>query len=162
MKGFIRSLTVLGAMTAAGLVACSGDGGDITGPSGFADHTPDRCAHDDVAPTLASVHASPNVLWPPNHKMVPVTITVSASDECSDVSSSIVGVTSDEPVDGLGDGHTSPDWIVTGPLTLLVRAERSGTGDGRVYTVTIDVADDSGNIASGSTTIVVPHDQGRD
>ena len=162
MKVFLRSLTVTGVLAAAGLAACGRDGGDPTGPDGFADHTLDPCAHDDVAPAIASVSASPNVLWPPNHKMVPVTIAVSASDACSDVTSSIVGVTSDEPVDGLGDGHTSPDWVVTGALTLLVRSERSGTGDGRVYTVTIDAVDGSGNVATGSTTVRVPHDQGDD
>ena len=160
MKGFLRSPSALGILLAAALGACGTDGGDPTAPDGFADHTPDPCAHDVVAPSIASVSASPNVLWPPNHKMVPVTIAVSASDGCSAVSSGIVGVTSDEPVDGLGDGHTSPDWIVTGDLTLLVRSERSGTGDGRVYTVTIDAVDEAGKSSTAATTILVPHDQG--
>ena len=70
-------------------------------------------------------------------------------------------MTSDESVDGLGDGHTSPDWIVTGALTLLVRAERSGTEDGRAYSVTTDAVDETGNTATAATTILVPHDQGR-
>ncbi len=159
MTGSLRSLTTLGALLAAGISACSADGNHPTAPDAFADHTADPFAHDVVAPAIASVGATPNVLWPPNHKMVPVTIAVSASDACSNVTSNIVGVTSDEPVDGRGDGHTSPDWIVTGPLTLLVRSERSGTGDGRVYTVTINAADVSGNVATAATTILVPHDQ---
>lgn len=161
MKSFPRRLTTPALLLAAALAACSGDGAGLTGPDGLADHTTDPCGHDVLAPTISSVSATPNVLWPPNHKMVPVTVAVSASDACSDVASRIVGVTSDEPVDGLGDGHTAPDWIVTGDLTLLVRSERSGTGDGRVYTVTIDATDESGNVSTAATTILVPHDQGK-
>jgi hypothetical protein len=153
-----RATAAFATLAVIALQACNGDDGP-TGPGFLADHSDDPCAHDVVAPVVSSVSASPNVLWPPNHKMVPVTIAVAASDACSAVTSSIVGVTSDEPVDDLGDGHTSPDWIVTGPLTLLVRSERSGLGDGRVYTVTIRAADAAGNAATGATTVTVPHDQ---
>jgi hypothetical protein len=150
------------ALAALTLSACGGDGSDVTGPGARADHSDEACAHDDVAPALSSLTATPSVLWPPNHEMVPVAIAVVASDACSEVASSIVGVTSDEPVDGRGDGHTSPDWIVTGPLTLLVRSERSGLGDGRVYTITVRATDASGNGTTGATTVTVPHDQGSD
>jgi hypothetical protein len=153
------ALATLASLT---LAACGGDGSDATGPGSIADHSDEACAHDDAAPVLSSLTATPNVLWPPNHEMVPVAISVVASDACSGVTSSIVGVTSDEPVDGRGDGHTSPDWIVTGPLTLLVRSERSGLGDGRVYTITVRASDASGNETTGATTVTVPHDQGND
>ena len=46
---------------------------------------------------------------------------------------------------GLGDGDTSPDWIITGPLHHVhIRAEHSGTGTGRVYHVTLTCTDESG------------------
>ena len=44
--------------------------------------------------------------------------------------------------------------------TIFVRAERSGKGDGRVYTLNYMVTDVSGNTATASTTVTVPHDQG--
>jgi len=123
-------------------------------------NTIDPCNPDVVLPTISSVSASPNVLWSPNHKMVPVGVTVAASDNCSAVTSHIVGVTSNEPVNGLGDGNTDPDWVVTGPLTLLLRSERSGTGTGRVYTISVESSDATGNKSTAVTTVLVPHDQG--
>jgi len=130
------------------------------GANPIAGNTVDPCNPDIVPPSISSVSASPNVLWPPNHKMVPVVIGVAASDECSAVTTHIVGVTSNEPVNALGDGNTDPDWVVTGPLTIQLRSERSGTGTGRVYTVTIESSDVAGNKSAAFTTVLVPHDQG--
>jgi hypothetical protein len=118
--------------------------------------------YDDTPPSITSLTADPNSLWPANHKMVPVSITLSAIDNCSPtVTSKIVNVTSNEPVDGLGDGDTAPDWLMTGPLTLNLRAERSGTGTGRIYTITIECRDAAGNKATGIVRVKVPHDQGK-
>jgi soluble cytochrome b562 len=118
--------------------------------------------YDDTPPRITSLAADPNSLWPANHKMVPVSITLSAFDNCSTaVTSKIVSVTSNEPVDGLGDGDTAPDWLITGLLTLNLRAERSGTGTGRIYTITIECRDAAGNKATGIVTVRVPHDQGK-
>jgi hypothetical protein len=71
----------------------------------------------------------------------------------------IVGVASNEPVNGLGDGDTAPDWLITGDHSLKVRAERSGKGSGRVYTITIQATDASGNAATATVAVTVPHDQ---
>jgi hypothetical protein len=68
----------------------------------------------------------------------------------------IAGVTSDEPIDGLGDGDTAPDWEVTGDLTLQLRAERSAQLDGRAYTVQIQCVDPAGNISRSSVQVFVP------
>jgi hypothetical protein len=89
--------------------------------------------------------------------MIPVTIIVDASDECgAAVTCRIVSVTSNEPIDGLGDGDTSPDWQITGNLTVALRAERSGAGRGRVYTITVVCADPSGNTTTSTVTVTVP------
>lgn len=122
--------------------------------------TIDPCDPDVLVPSISSVSASPNVLWSPNHKMVPIGVTVAASDNCTAVTTHIVGVTSNEPVNGLGDGNTDPDWVVTGPLTLFLRSERSGTGTGRIYTITVEASDVAGNKSTALTTVLVPHDQG--
>ena len=112
---------------------------------------------DATAPVFVNLAASPNVLWPPNHKMVPVTITASVSEAVTAAPVvRIVAVSSNEPVDGTGDGHTSSDWQVTGPLTLQVRAERSGNGSGRVYTILVEAVDAAGNVARSPVTVSVP------
>jgi hypothetical protein len=115
---------------------------------------------DTIAPTISALSASPNVLWPPNHQMVPVTVAVTASDVCdSDPRCRITSVMSNEPATGLGDGNTAPDWQITGDLTVDLRAERSGSGSGRVYTITVQCSDFSNNSSSRATMITVANDQ---
>jgi len=112
---------------------------------------------DATPPTITSVTASPNVLWPPNHKMVAVTITIVAADDSGPVPTCrIISVSSNEPADGSGDGHAAPDWEITGPLTVNLRAERSGSGSGRRYTITVECTDSAGNSATASVIVTVP------
>lgn len=121
---------------------------------------------DTTPPAIHSVSASPDVLWPANHKMVEVTVEVDATDNSGSAPFCYVlgvdGVTSDEPINGPGDGNTEPDWEYTdNPLAVLLRAERAGGGTGRVYTIIVECTDASGNIASGTVDVTVPHDQGK-
>jgi len=116
---------------------------------------------DTEPPTISSVTASPNVLWPANHKMVPVTVTVVAFDNTEVTSCRILSVTSSEPDNGLGDGDTAFDIQTTGDLSLLLRAERSGKGNGRTYTITVKCQDEVGNASTGTVTVTVPRDQGK-
>jgi hypothetical protein len=111
---------------------------------------------DTTPPTITSASATPNVLGPPNHKMIPVTVKVTATDRVDTAPvARIVGVSSNEPQNGLGDGDTGPDWVVTGPLTVSLRAERSGKGSGRVYTIDIEVRDRHGNASRHSVLVRV-------
>ncbi len=115
---------------------------------------------DDTPPELA-LSVDPESLWPPNHKMVPVTVIAIATDNCDPSPVSVItSVSCNEDVDGRGDGHTSPDWVITGDLTLGLRAERSGAGSGRVYTIEVQCTDASGNTTFGTIDVVVPHDMG--
>jgi len=101
--------------------------------------------------TVASLTASPNVLWPPNDRMVSVKVTASASS-CSAVKCKIVSVTSNEPAAG--------DSTITGDLTVNLRARRSGDGkSGRVYTIAVQCTDAAGNTTTKTVTVTVPHDQ---
>jgi probable HAF family extracellular repeat protein len=100
---------------------------------------------DTTAPTINSVTASPNVLSQSNHQMVPVAVYVSATDNCDPAPAcQIVSVSSDEPVTGPGD-NTTPDWIITGKLTVNLRAEYSSKSASRAYTITVNCTDASGN-----------------
>ena len=112
-----------------------------------------RNLNDPPACTLAQ--ASQGSLWPPNHKLVSVGITGVSDPDTNQVSIAITGVTQDEPVNGLGDGDTSPDAVPQGS-TVLLRAERSGTGNGRVYRVQFTADDGQGGICSGTVTVGVP------
>jgi hypothetical protein len=89
--------------------------------------------------------------------MINVTINYTSVDNCSPVTNAL-SVTSDEPVDGTGDGNTSPDWVIIDDHQVRLRAERDGGGDGRVYTITITSTDDCGNTTTATTTVLVPHD----
>jgi hypothetical protein len=121
---------------------------------------------DTTPPTLESVCSSHSELWPPNHQMVTVTIKASASDNCCDPTLAAV-VTSNEPEDSKGDGRFVPDWTepvdqTNGTITFDLRAERSGKGDGRTYTVSVTAVDGAGNVSLPQTvTITVPHDKGK-
>ena len=117
---------------------------------------------DTHAPTLA-MNVTPTRLWPPNHTMRLVASNVTASDACDPKPSLVVTVTSNEPVNGLGDGDTAPDWSVeqdgAGLVDVWVRSERSGLGDGRVYSLSAVATDGSGNGTASAGTVRVPHNQ---
>jgi predicted extracellular nuclease len=110
----------------------------------------------NTAPTLSAVTASTTRLWPANHKMVDVTIGYTATDQCGPVSATL-SVTSSEPVNGTGDGDTAPDWEVVNNNLVRLRAERSGGGPGRIYTVTIIATDAAGQASQSSIAVSVPH-----
>lgn len=158
--------TAIAALSAGIIAACSTDGAGTAPETGLNSGNglgaaAAACTPDVTAPSITSMAASPNTLWPPNHKFVPVTITTSVADNCDSAPRcAISSVSSNEPVNGLGDGDTSPDWQVTGASTLLLRAERSGRGTGRVYTIGSTCTDAAGNATVGYATVMVPHDHG--
>jgi hypothetical protein len=93
--------------------------------------------------------------------MVPIRVTATATDNCDTAPHcEITSVTSNEPVNGRGSGKKADDWnITTGTLRVKLRAERLGTGDGRIYTITVTCSDACGNSSTGNTTVTVPHDK---
>ena len=116
---------------------------------------------DTTPPVITSLASSSTTLWPPNHKLVPITLSASASDNVGVTSLKIISVTSNEPDNGLGDGDTAGDIVITGDLTLNLRAERSGKGNGRVYTITVGARDAAGNTSTKTVTVSVPKSQGK-
>ncbi len=108
-------------------------------------------------PNVTGAAANPSVLWPPNHKMVDVTLTY-ATASCAPAKCT-VNVSSNEPVNARGDGNTAPDWAVVDATHITLRAERSGTGSGRIYTITVMCTDQLGQTSQATTMVTVPHDQ---
>jgi hypothetical protein len=115
---------------------------------------------DNQPPVFSEISATPNILWSPNHKMVDVYLDYTVTDNCGgSIVPEIFLVSSDEDENGLGDGNTEADWEVVDAHHVRLRAERSGLGDGRVYTIKIRAQDDGGLAAYGTVTVSVPHDQ---
>ena len=119
----------------------------------------------DTIPPDISVSVKPDMLWPPDHRMMDIEATVIATDICGIPSIVLSSITNNEPDDapGNGDGNTINDIqdanVGTADFNFKLRAERSGTGDGRIYTVKYTATDLSGNMSSTSSTVNVPHDK---
>jgi len=116
--------------------------------------------HDPVivglcTPPSLSVSVSPDVLWSPNHKYQTVEATFDATGDVASIM--LLSVTSNEPDDGLGDGDTANDIVIVDNDTIQLRAERSGTGDGRVYTITYQATNTCGATVIATATVTVPH-----
>jgi hypothetical protein len=104
---------------------------------------------DTTPPLITSLSATPNILSPPNHKMVPIAISAAATDICDpNPQSKIISVTSNEA----GAGQ----YQITGDLTLNVQSDRDGGGTGRIYTIVVEARDVSGNASAKSVTVTVP------
>ena len=81
--------------------------------------------------------------------------------DLDNVDCQITGITSNEPNDGKGAGKANIDWVITGPLTADVRAERAGGGQGREYAITVACTALDGatpHTATETGIVTVPHD----
>lgn len=112
-------------------------------------------------PDCTGAQPSPDILWPPNHTLVSISIQGVSDPDGDQITLRITGITQDEPVNGLGDGDTSPDGFGVGSEEARIRAERSGTGNGRVYAITFQADDGGGGICTGQVMVGVPHDKGK-
>lgn len=121
-------------------------------------------AEVEVVDTTPPKATSRNVvLWPPNHRMQRIAPEdcVTIEDACDeDVDVWFTAMSSDEPANAKGDGNHEPDLMLAdGCRAVDVRAERSGKGNGRVYSLRWHAVDDAGNAAEGVCQVTVPHDQ---
>jgi hypothetical protein len=113
----------------------------------------------DTTPPEFELSVTPDILWPPTHKMVLITPSWTVSNETNappDVS--LVSVVSSEGDDTIGDGHTTDDIQIGEDGSIYLRSERSGLGNERVYTITYEAVDNCGNVAVCSATVSIPHD----
>ena len=121
-------------------------------------------------PPAISFTVSPDTLWPPNHKMVLISVEITVSDNCDpDPVVELESITMNEGEETdtfdpeydstVGDGHTVDDIQVDEDGNIYLRAERAGTGSGRIYTISYAAVDASGNRATASATVTVPHKQ---
>lgn len=118
----------------------------------------------DTLPPQLTVAVSPGELWPPNHKMRTIVTDLVAHDICDAAPAvKLVSITSNEPDNGKGDGNTVNDIqgaaLGTDDRMFELRAERSGSGGGRVYAISYQAKDQSGNSTDAEVTVTVNHDQ---
>jgi uncharacterized repeat protein (TIGR01451 family) len=112
---------------------------------------------DPTPPTVSAVTADPSSLWPKNHKLRDVTINYTATDSCGGVNCQITNITSNQPVEGTGDGDTSPDWEFVDEHHVRLRAESAGGSVGRIYTITVTCTDAAGNTTTKTVEVHVGH-----
>lgn len=114
----------------------------------------------DTTPPELTVSLSPNLLWPPNHRLRNITATVEATDLCGTVDDIVLySITSSEFSNEIGSGNTAPDIVGatlnTEDLHFKLRAERSGRNQRRIYSVTYKATDNSGNHTYTSANVIV-------
>ncbi len=118
----------------------------------------------DRTPPVLTLSANPSLLWPPNHRMVPVEVKVDVHDDIDPQPVvTLLSVVSSEPDNGVGDGDTVDDIqdaeSGTDDRELKLRAERSGEGNGRIYTLTYQARDAAGNTTIEEVIVTVPRNR---
>jgi hypothetical protein len=142
-------------------VNVAGDG-VVYGPPFFGIGLPDTfvarvSVPSNDEPDCSAVTSSPDVLWPADHSLRLVTVAGASDPDGDPVTLAVTGVTQDEALNGLGDGDAAPDALRTHRADgILLRAERSGTGDARVYRVSYSATDPSGATCRGTAVVGVP------
>ena len=127
---------------------------EVTDKAGAFDTNEVVITVEDVTPPEFSLWVEPNVLWPPNNKMVLVTPGWEVSDNCDEeVEVSLVDITMS------AEGDVNDYVQIGGDGSIYLRAKKGQGRNVRIYTLTYETVDDWGNVAIDSTTVVVPQSQ---
>lgn len=119
----------------------------------------------DGTPPSVELSLAKNSLWPPNGEMVDVGVSFTVRDNCDPNPHIFLEITSDEPpgsAKGHGGSQIAPDATITADRRVLLRAERSEDGDGRVYVLTLTARDRSGNAVAATSEVKVNVSQDRE
>ena len=112
-------------------------------------------------PDVSSATAALLAPGPPNGSFSPVRISDVTDPDGDAVTITVIGVSQDEPLLGRGTRPTCPDGRLTQGIAA-VRRERSGFGNGRVYTIEFVATDGHGGSTHGTANVCIPHDFGHD
>lgn len=132
----------------------------------------DECGNENTDSETVRVDAEDPVvtcavaideLRPPNHTMRNVGFTFTATDNCTGEPEIEIFITSDETTasaSGTGQTSPAPDAFILRDLDgvfqgILLRAERSTRGNGRVYEITVRATDECGNVGECSANVSV-------
>ncbi len=124
------------------------------------DHDPVVIGICEATPPELVIELNQTMLWPPRHQHVTIQAALTATDNSGEAPTvTLISVTSNEADEGLGDGDMPNDIVIIDDQTFQLRAERSGTGTGRIYTITYLVTDACGNSQYISAGVIVPHNR---
>jgi probable HAF family extracellular repeat protein len=136
----------------SGLTLVEANGISDTGYIAGTGNTPDGQQHAflliPVQQVTCTCTVAVPVLWPPNHELINVGLGVDVKPADATLHLQVYA----------NDGATAADADI-GPGTLLLRAERQGGGQGRVYLIVATATDAAGQSGFDVCTVVVPHDQ---
>ena len=147
----------------------AGSGTSIVNTATIAGNQADPIPANNTATVTTEINLNPictaastglGDLWPPNHKLRSGQIAGVTDPDGDPISLAVTGIRQDEPVNGVADGNTAPDATIGSGGGFAVRAERAGTGDGRVYAVAFRATDGLGGQCTATLDVGVPHDQG--
>ena len=125
---------------------------EVTDKAGATDSNEITVTVQDTTPPELNLSVVPTILWPANHRMIKITSTCTATDLCDESPQvSLVDITMNEP--GVAD-----DIRIDADGSIYLCATRSGTAKSRIYTITYRACDDSGNCATRTANVTVPHD----
>jgi len=115
----------------------------------------------DTTPPIISVSANPSILWPPDGRLVTVTISGNMTDNLSGVNPATATFSVYDRAGAIqpsGPVTVAPD----GSFSFAVQLQASLNAldfNGRQYSVTVRASDNAGNPGFGAATIMVPHEQ---
>lgn len=109
----------------------------------------------NLPPVCSLARPSQSSVWPPNHRLVPISVLNVTDPEGRPVTIRITSIFQDEPTNDEGDGDTDIDGYGVGTSTAQIRAERV---DGRVYHIGFSASDGSLS-CTGEVLVSVPKDQ---
>jgi hypothetical protein len=107
-------------------------------------------------PVITSLTATPSVLSSINNRLTPVLLDLVVNDNGGSTTCNIISVTSSDPIIPLPSGNLEPYWLITGNLSLYLRAGLNTPGIARTYTITVECTDAAGNTSSKTVDVIVP------
>ncbi|HET8667012.1 MAG TPA: endonuclease/exonuclease/phosphatase family protein, partial [Terriglobales bacterium] len=137
-------------LNAAGVTSKTSD------PDGGDNSATQQTSVSNPPPQITALTVDTPMLWSPNHKMVPVALSYTVTDNCNTSLIPAIAIKSNQAVTAAGP-HAA-DWEVVDATHVLLRAERMPPGD-RVYTISLTATDSAGNPAVASVNVVVPQSQ---
>jgi hypothetical protein len=122
--------------------------------------TVDLVVASNRAPSCDDAVADITEIWPPNGRLVPVSITGVTDADGDPVNVIVSEVRQDEQPLFAKPANTCGDATGVGTSSVSLAARRNGNGDGRTYHLLMKADDGRGGTCEKTILVCVPHDRG--